>query len=371
MVDIDTRRVVDMIESRETDDVSRWLKSYPNIKVVARDGSSQYAAAITEAHPGAIQVNDRFHLLKNLTDHAKQHIAQTVTSRFRVKTDEDKPDGKQGGYWEKGGCHGPDLLERRHSASVGRKLATVEKVRSLASKGTPVTDIARECGIDRKTVQRYLDPGFDPESSHYGSSMPSKLEPYKKKIDSMLKDRRKFKEIESAVRKDGYVGSGSAIRMYATRSRRLLKAVNEGLLEGTELIERKWLVKLLYRPAEDVKGITAGQVDSVIAEHPEISTLYDTVRSFKEMVFAKKDEDVDAWIEAALECGIDGIVSFANGLSADLKAVKNAVALDYSNGLAEGSVNKIKVIKRIMYGRCSFTLLRNKTLIRERMRLIN
>ena len=61
MVDLETRKIVDMIESREMGDVCRWLAEYPNIQVVSRDGSGTYAAAIAEAHPGATQISDRFH----------------------------------------------------------------------------------------------------------------------------------------------------------------------------------------------------------------------------------------------------------------------------------------------------------------------
>jgi transposase len=61
MADFESGRVIDMIPSREREDVSAWLRGFPNITVVSRDGSINYAAAISEAHPDAIQVSDRFH----------------------------------------------------------------------------------------------------------------------------------------------------------------------------------------------------------------------------------------------------------------------------------------------------------------------
>ena len=371
IVDIDTRRVVDMLESRETEDVAKWLKTYPNIKVVARDGSLQYAAAVTKAHPEAIQVNDRFHLLKNLTDYAKQHITKSVSSRFRINAGEATPVNEERGYWEKEERHGPDLVQRQHNASTEKKQKTVEEVRRLASSGLSISDVARQSGLSAPTVKKYMDPGFCPKSQHYGNTMPSKLEPYKQKIDTMLRARCKFKDIEAAIRDDGYDGSGSTIRMYATRQRKLMKEAGASLNDGTELIERRWLIKLLYKPIEGVKGITPEQLERVLEEHPVIGVLYEAVRSFKEIVFSKKEDELDTWINHASSLGIDEIDSFINGISADLDAVKRAVALDYNNGLAEGSVNKLKVIKRIMYGRHSFALLRNKTLIREHMRLLN
>lgn len=66
MVDLDTHRVIDLIESRDKEDVVKWLKTYPNIQVVSRDGSLTYAAAIKDAHPRVLQVSDKFHLLEEL-----------------------------------------------------------------------------------------------------------------------------------------------------------------------------------------------------------------------------------------------------------------------------------------------------------------
>jgi len=64
MVDLKSHKLIDMIESREADDVAAWLREYPNIEAVSRDGSRAYANAIIEAHPGAVQISDRFHLIK-------------------------------------------------------------------------------------------------------------------------------------------------------------------------------------------------------------------------------------------------------------------------------------------------------------------
>ena len=370
MIDIDTKCIVDLLESREPDDVAKWLAEYPNIQVVSRDGSQQYAAAIRKAHPSAVQVSDRFHLIKNLTDYAKQHITKIVTSNIRIAAP-DAEAGIGGGYWEKTECHGADLPMREHSASTEKKRALVENVRSLVFRGLSLADAAKEAGISRATAKKYLSAEYDPANKDFGSKKPSKLKPYTDKIDAMLRERRTFKEIESAICGEGYRGAASTIRMYATRQRRIIKAANENAVGNMELIERKWIVKLLYKPIEKVKELTIEQLDRIVQEYPAIGTIYEIVRSFKEIVFARRVSEIDSWIGMATVYGIDEINSFVNGISADLDAVKNAVALDYNNGLAEGTVNKIKVIKRIMYGRCHFTMLRNKILLREKQAHFN
>lgn len=95
MVDIDTHQVIDMIFSRELNDVVTWLKTYPNIQIVSRDGSITYKNAISLAHPKAIQISDRFHLLKNLTEYCKEYLSkifkpQVVIDKYTVASDKNK-----------------------------------------------------------------------------------------------------------------------------------------------------------------------------------------------------------------------------------------------------------------------------------------
>jgi DNA-binding CsgD family transcriptional regulator len=370
MIDIETRRVIDILESRETEDVARWLASYPNIRVVSRDGSLMYAAAIRKAHPNAIQVSDRFHLVKNLTDAAKQHITKIVGANFRIPAAEGAS-GAGGEYFKKAGHHGADLPERHHTASTEKKRSVVKNVHRLAAQGATASNIAKELGIDRATVRKYMNEDFEPSNGDYGNKKPGKLNPYTEKINAMLCQRRTFREIETAIREAGYDGASSTIRMYATRQRKLAKTALENATGNIELIEQRWVTKLLYQPIEKIKGITESQLERIVVEYPVVGVLYDIVRSFKEMMFAKRFNEIDSWIADARSHGIDEITGFINGVSGDLDAVKNAVRFEYNNGLAEGSVNKLKVIKRIMYGRNSFKLLRSKLLLLEANRYCN
>ena len=81
-------------------------------------------------------------------------------------------------------------------------------------------------------------------------------------------------------------------------------------------------------------------------------------------MFSKKSDEILIWIQNACKMqNISELQSYVEGISSDLDAVKNAIQYDYNNGLAEGSVTKIKLIKRVMYGRNSFQLLRAKVLL--------
>ena len=187
----------------------------------------------------------------------------------------------------------------------------------------------------------------------------------------MLAKQKTFREIEEAIRSLGYAGAGSTIRMYATRERRHNQAVHGVNAKNTEIVERKWLLKLLYNPIEKVKGITEYQLKKVMANYPALSTVYQIVRTFKEIMFTKRVNELDSWIEATKLLGAEEIISFLNGISRDIEAVKNAIRYGYNNGLAEGSINKIKLYKKIMFGRCSFEVLRYKTLMLEQCKCGN
>lgn len=368
MVNIDNGRIIDMIYSRESLEVAEWLKTYSKISVVSRDGSAMYAKAISTAHPGAIQVSDRFHLLKGLTDAAKKYINRIIASRIRIESDKEI---EQGVYWKKPPLHETDYPQRKHNATTEKKAAAVKRVREFAAQGLKIGYIVKETGLNYQTVKKYMNENFNPEDKEYGENHLSKIKFYAEVIDEMLTQQKKFREIEEAIRSLGYAGASSTIRMYATRKRKHNQLVYSESIVNTEIVERKWLLKLLYNPIEKVKGITETQLEKVMADYPALTTVYNIVRAFKEIVFAKRADDLDAWIEFAKTLGSEDINSFLNGMSRDIDAVKNAIIYDYNNGLAEGSINKIKLYKRIMYGRCSFEALRRKTLMLEQRKFIN
>lgn len=72
LVDLEKRRVVDLLPDRSSDTLRSWLEQRPGIEIISRDRSSEYAAAASQAAPQAVQVTDRWHLLKNLGDVVQQ-----------------------------------------------------------------------------------------------------------------------------------------------------------------------------------------------------------------------------------------------------------------------------------------------------------
>ena len=107
------------------------------------------------------------------------------------------------------------------------------------------------------------------------------------------------------------------------------------------------------------------QYQEVLKKYPLLSELCALTKDFYSVIFSKNPAKMDDWINTAQKYDIPELQTFLNGVKKDLTAVKNGIIYPYNNGLAEGSVNKIKVIKRIMYGRNSFELLKAKVLFSE------
>ena len=371
MIDIRSRRIIDIIDRRDQKSVKEWLGTFPALRYVSRDGSLAYKSAITQANENITQISDRFHLLKGMTDAAKKHITGYFKANIGLPVSSSHYNGTETAfYWKKETEH-TDYPTCRHISATERKLKLVEEARKLQKDGYSIANIARLAGICKATVTKYLKPDFNPESSGYNTVRHSKIKPYTDDIKSLISKGSTFKQIELMIRGKGYDGASSTIRMFATRERKLLKEARGNADCQIEKIERKWLVSLLYKPIDKVKELSQEQFDKIIAENPVIGAVFNITKSFKETLFSKKKNNLAKWIKDAQALGIDEINSFIGGITRDIDAVKNAIKYDYNNGLAEGSVNKLKVIKRIMYGRCSFNLLRKKLLCLENKRLFN
>lgn len=417
MINIDNHRIVDILDSREFENVAEWLKEYPNIKIVSRDGSLTYHNAITQAHPNAVQISDRFHILKNLTDYCKDflmkyfkpkifietNLAETGNSvkesfqlENRLLTLEAKMEKAnkllQDGLNKHQVCqqlsldfyvlnkllkmsddervaYFKDSRQIKHEETTARKLILIDNVNKSHNLGHSMQKIATELGISRHTVSQYLKDDVTAVRGSYGAKRKSILDPYLNKIDELIFQGYTCNKIEEIIRQKGYNGSGALIRYYQSKFKKALYEKQQSSYEkvkSTEMISRSILLKALYNPMEKIKKLSSEQLEKVYDKYPMFKKIIDLVNSFKAVLKSKRVESLDKWIEDAAILENREVFSFINGITRDIIAVKNAIMYDYNNGLAEGSVNKLKVIKRIMYGRCSFEMLRNKILRLEK-----
>ena len=354
MIDINTHNVLDMIPSREYEDVRQWLKTYTNLQVVSRDGSITYHNAINDAHPEAIQVSDRFHLLKNLTSYATDYLKKELGQHILIskedagdlsvmrgipeisKADENRKLTLKEKYGQivlllsQGKnktlicrCINMDVRaydkllnmtpEERdslfqtkmmavHEEKVQQKIERVNEVKELKRNGYSDSEISRRTNLNTATTRKYLDINFSPVHASYGKKKSGKLLPYLKEIDSYLEQGRMGPVIEARIRECGYDGSSSTIRHYMTDWKRRRKSVydksNENTMK-TETVERKDVFKLLYHSLEKVKSITEEQFKKLRAEYPSLDKIHNIVWTFRKLFDNKNETELSEWVEKA------------------------------------------------------------------------
>ena len=416
MVDMKANRIIDIIERREAEPVTEWLKSYPNLKVVSRDGSITYKNAIEVSHPKAIQVSDRFHLLKNLTGYAMDYLRKHLKAQIMIPSSKppahcaveisaanksrqltsaekyEKIVELRGlGYKKTHICRELNMdlrfyekliampqperealfttnLNINHDEKVELKMKRVNEVRELKAVGYSNRAISRKVRLDHRTVAKYIDANFNPIHASYSQKKAGILSPYMQEIDSMLGAGMMGTALTQRLSEQGYTGSASTVRHYIADWKKRRKHIYfESCTpdEPMEIIERTDVFKLLFHPLEKVERISVDAFEKICTLYPCFQMVHAVVWEFRHLLKDKSHDKLDSWLKRAQALKIREIKSFVDGVTRDYEAVLNAVKFDYSNGLAEGKVNKLKLIKRIMYGRCRFSTLRNKVLLIE------
>lgn len=171
-------------------------------------------------------------------------------------------------------------------------------------------------------------------------------------------------EIEEELRQKGYAGSASLIRRYISNLKQEKRDAYHTQKSQTryDYISRGLILKLLYKPLDEIEGLTEQLYERFQTHYSKEKEVIDLIAEFKEMLKTQAVDNLESWLNKAQNIGSEEINHFVNGIQRDKEAVINAIVFPYSNGLAEGKINKLKTIKRVMYGRCGFDTLRNKVL---------
>jgi len=367
MVDIQSRKLIDMIETREMAEVKSWLGQYPNIQIVSRDGSRSYAAAITEACPKAVQISDRFHLLKNLNDYARLALQKLFQGRIEIPITEETrrhrtvmligaveqrarlvKDLYKNGHSKKAisqitgastqtvkkyinmpeeniTAEKQTVRGREHSEAVEKLQRRAESVRALHREGMSITEISQRTGFTSRTIRNYLSDNFTPVNAHYGKQREGKLEPFRNEVLRLRSEGLKYREIHDIIKEKGYNGTQDAIRIFISKERRIQQDLLSTSAGTKELIDKKWLIRLLYKPVEKIKGISREQFEYVLTAYPLYKLILDSVNDFRAVLKSKNPERLFPWLEKVSALGISELDSFVEGLKTDIDAVMNAI----------------------------------------------
>jgi transposase len=333
LIDAETGQRVDTVEGRTADVAEKWLRDHPGAEVVCRDGSGAYGEAVRRALPGAVQVSDRWHLWHLLAEAVRKEVAAHCACWAR----------------------GMPLQEGKRAATTAERW---QQVRELRSQNLGLLECSRRLGLSMNTVKRY-DRASEPQRlQRVPKYRPTLVDPYR---DYLRKRRAEVPAVQPAqllreIRELGYPGSMNLLVRY----------INQGRLDSDRphLSPRRAARILLTRP-DRLTGGQAGTRARLEAACPEMTALTALISSFAGMLAPARENGtgLHRWITAAREADLPILHSFTRGLDLDIQAVTAALTLPFHNGRTEGVNTKTKMIKRQMYGRAGFTLLRHRILL--------
>jgi transposase len=410
VIDLERSIVIDLLPDRSAETFAQWLKDHEGVEIISRDRAGSYAEGASEGAPDAIQVADRWQLLKNLGDALtslfethreaiEQHLRPATTPLVASEVLGEKaappaPDALKAAPDQHASVVVPpitseppidpapmrpacrpraSLLSKRKQAEQEqrheRRRARYEEGCRLREQGWTLSAIADQLALDRNTVRKYVQARAFPERQAR-ARQPSQLDPYK---PYMLERWNGGCHIGTVIRREcearGYRGGQTTLLAYITQLR-----IASGLPPkkrcgvqaapisdpNERLPSSRNLSFLVLRKAEKLDAEEQVRLGQLREVDSEIATAIVLAQEFVSIVRERQHEVLDSWLENTEQSGIAVLLSFAKGIRRDYDAVKAGVTLKYSNGPTEGHITRLKMLKRQMFGRAKLDLLKKR-----------
>ena len=393
LVDLETHRPVDLLAERTAEALIDWLKCHPGVEVISRDRTTEYARGASEGAPHAQQVADRWHILKNLREATERALKRIHAELVEQQKASGQPQA-------------PRYQRRRSQTEIAaskvarlRRQAHYEEVVALYKQGVSVLGIADQLRMSRSTVRNFVYAGAFPERANTLRAK-SLLDPYVPYLEKRWEQGcRNANQLWKELQEQGFVGGYKVVnrwleprrekpgRKHSQREKRLLglTAVEEPGTHSERVGQEqerfpvqpgepsrhrsaevaleapRHLVWLLLRDPSRLDEQEQGTL-SLVRKEQRVEALYGLAQSYVKLVRERDVEAFDPWLEQCMTCGIPDLETFGQGVQKDYSAIRAALTLPYSNGPVEGQINRLKFVKRSMYGRGSFPLLRQRVL---------
>lgn len=355
-MDLERHRVADLLPGRSADELAGWLKQHPTVEIISRDRSGLYAEGGLLGAPNATQVADRFHLVLNLTT-AIERALEERRNQLQLCPNNDSADEQQ---LERKSAPPPQPTrqEVRKLQRRQHRLERYEKVVQLYGEGHSQRAISQMLHIERKTVRRWLRAGQFPERKR-AVRKRAKVHEFsdylrKRWSDGCHNATLLFQEI----RQLGYAGRRGMVAQFVSGWR---KRGPQYSTRSCKIAPRQAAV-LVSKSADRLTDEQQSILNRLSATCPLLPGMRALALEFRAALASNNGYEMRWWIQNAKQCGIGPLVRFAFGLQKDLSAVVAAVETRWSNGQVEGQINRLKMIKRQMYGRAGFDLLRARVL---------
>jgi transposase len=367
LCDLEQHRPVALLPDRSAESFAGWLREHPGVEIISRDRGDPFIKGAAAGAPGAVQVADRFHLVRNLRDALSRlidRLSAQVTAAVRTINERKRtPPAPEAALPTPKGdgdlAPATTTFQARRQERRAQRVQRYEAVVDLHNQGVSLRDIARRMGLDRGTVGRYLRAGAFPERAHRG---------YRRGVDAhrdhlqrrwqagCTNARLLFRELQD----QGFTGSYYSVRRYVATWRNVRRAesrVPDPIRKPSSRCVAAWLLK----PAAERSGEEQAFLDVLVEKCPVLKDAAEACGEFETLLRKRQCDVLDSWMEKATTGNaVPELRGFAEGLRDDLAAVRAAFTLPWSNGQVEGQVHRLKLIKRQMYGRAGFDLLQRR-----------
>ena len=371
LVDLERRQPVALLPGRTAEPFAQWLREHPGVQVIARDRSTAYAEGARAGASQATQVADRFHLVQNLRETLDQ-VFLTQSSVLDAVNAMLRPQPvplSEGMLAVPVPPHDIPLpAQQRAAQRQARRQALHTQVWALHRQGWTALAIAQHVGLGLRTVERDLQSATFAGPKRRSDLGTSVLNPYKPYLlerwnAGCYTAMRLFRELQQR----GYAGSYARVAAYARRlrqaqglppahrrPRQALSPVVEPPCQPLTPRRATWLV--LRRETQRTEAETQ-QLAQLRAQSAEVAEAIDLAQDFARLVRQRQPASLDPWLQRATTSALETLQRFASGLREDYEAVKAGVTLPWSTSPVEGHINRLKMVKRQMFGRARLALL--------------
>jgi len=367
--------VVDLLPDRDTETVAQWLQSHPGVQIVTRDRAECYADAVRQGAPEAVQVADRWHLVRNLGQalerflddkrlllrQAAQQLAAQSAAPTSAGLDTQTPEGKPVRTVPARVLY----AERLKQSHRQERLDRYEAVRQLWREGLSQSDIHRRLHLDRKTIRKFLCADLFPERKQRTPTQkrPRKLEAYEAYLRRRWEEGcHNVVELLSEIRAQGYQGCYTTLKDWV----KPLRGSADILPPSAPLVTPSQVVQWLLRRESERSSRQIAVLEQLARLCEPFHIAAQLSQRFLQIVRqtprTPQKQNLTAWLTEAFACEVAPMRGYAASLQRDQAAVEAGLSLHWSNGPVEGSVNRLKFVKRRGYGRANFDLLRRRVL---------
>lgn len=385
VVDLERGQPIELLPERSVDCVAQWLQEHPGVEIISRDRGGIYAEGARQGVPDAVQVADRWHLLKNLGEAVLQ-VLQAHQSAIEAALAPPQPS-------DSGPAAPSAVMEQNRSVPVSaaprvetlpvsraqqdrqqrqaQRQARYHMIQQLHQQGWSLRAIAQHMGMERKTVRKYLHASQcpHPQARPSRSSRLDRYKPYL--LERWNAGCRNAIKLLREIQAQGFDGKRSIVRAYLTQLRKAqglpprsrspfgTDSSHDPLQRPPTLRNLTW--SIIRRP-EKRENKEQQDLERLVYVHGDLKQVLTLAQDFAALLRERRGDELDDWLWRAQNSGILALRRFAASLRQDYAAVKAAATLPYSNGPTEGNINRLKLLKRQMYGRAKLDLLRQRVL---------